>query len=327
VVAVFKDRSPITIVWLLILSIAVHSHFFVQPPVVLAAEEDGLLSLMLNRYFVGLHPSILILIYHALVLVQALRLNFLFNDQRMFTKLNYLTAMVYIILTGIFAEWSNITPALVINILVIWLFAKTTRMYNSPNPKTLLFNIGLIIGMSILLYHPSTLLVLVAIFALLVVRPFNIPEWLVMLMGVITPFYFLFSFLYLTDRMHRLQRYVPEWQLNLPGVQAPILFSITMGAIIIMLLVGLFYWQDQSRRMLIQVRKNWAILIVMLIVMLPLPFISKNASLDSLLLWIIPVSPFIAKGFGTPKRMTLPNILFWILVILVVLNTWHLVKN
>ena len=325
--ATFKERSPAAIIWLLLLSLAVHSHFFIVSPVVSVAEEDGLISLFLNRYFAGLHPTLLIVIYHILVIVQALRINFLFNDQRMFNKANYLTAMVYVMLTGLFAEWANITPALVINIFVIWLFAMTTRMYNTPNPKTLLFNIGLVIGICIILYHPSTLLILVAMFALLIVRPFNITEWIVMLMGILAPYYFLFSFLYLADKLNRLQRFVPEWQLNLPDVHSILLFTISLAVIVIMLIIGLFFYQAGSRRMLIQIRKNWSVLIVMLIVMVPVPFISKNAGLDSLLLWIIPVSPFIANGFLAPKRRLLPGVMFWILFALGIVNTWQLLKN
>jgi len=327
VVAVFKDRSPVAVVWLFLLSIVVHSHFFVEPPVVQAAEEDGLISMFLNRYVAALPAVLNIVIYHTLILVQALRLNFLFSDQRMFVKPNFLTAMVYILLSGMFKEWSNITPALVANIMVIWLFAKTSRLYNTQNPKTLLFNIGLIIGVSVLLYHPSTILVLVALFALMVVRPFRITEWLVLLMGILCPFYFLFSFLFLTDKVQLLSRYVPEWQFNLPAVQHPALFITSVAVIIILLMIGIFFWQKQSRRMLIHVRKNWGVLIVMALVMLPLPFISKNATLDSLLLWIVPVSPFIAKGFLGPKRPLLPNLMLWTLLVISLLNTWWLTKN
>ncbi len=325
--ATFKERSPVVIAWLFVLSVAVHSRFFVVPPTVYSTEEDGLISLFLSRSVAGLHPTLIIFLYHFLVLGQAIRLNFLFNDQRMFSKSNYLTAMVYILLTGVFSEWTNITPALVINLFVIWLFAMTTRMYNTPNPKTLLFNIGLIIGLCIILYHPSTLLVLVAMFALLIVRPFSFTEWLVLLMGVVAPFYFLFTFLYLTDRVQRLQRYIPDWELNLPDVNSRVMFTISLAIILIMLVVGIFFWQTVSRRMLIHVRKNWNVLMVMLIVMLPLPFISKNAGLDSLLLWIIPVSPFIAKGFLLAKKRPLPTLMFWILFALGIVNTWQLLKN
>lgn len=325
-VATFKERSPIAIAWLLVLSFAVHSRFFIEPPVVVAAEEDGLISLFLNTYVAGLHPAILAVLYHSLILIQAIRINFLFDEQRMFSKSTFLAAMTYILLTAVFKEWANITPALVINLMVIWLFALTTKMYGAQNPKSLLFNIGLIIGICIIFYHPSTLLILVAMFALLIVRPFNLTEWIVLLMGAISPFYFLFSFLFLTDRLQRLEQYFPEWQLNLPVVDSWVQVLVTVGIIIVFLFVGVYYWQSTSRRMLIHIRKNWNVLMVMMLVLILLPFITKNASLDSLLLWIVPVTPFIAKGFLHPKKPALPNMMFWTLLLLGVVNTWELFK-
>ncbi len=308
------------------LSIAVHAHFFIFPPVVVAASNDGLISVFLLRYVSHWDPVLVLLLYHALVISQALRLNYVFNNQHMFVKPSFLTAMVYILVTAIFTEWNQMTPALVANTLIIWLFSEIIKLYNSPKPKTLLYNIGLLIGGCILLYHPTTLLILIAIFALMVVRPFNINEWLVMLMGVITPFYFLVAILYLTDKWGIVSRFIPEFQLNLPDVNANPLFFVTIGTLVLILIIGIYYFQVKSGRMLIQVRKNWGVLMVMLLIMLPLPFVSKNASLDSLLLWVIPVSPYIAKSFSTPKKDTFPNIMFVILIVLIVLNNWNLLK-
>lgn len=325
-VALFKDRSPVNIIWLFMLSIAVHAHFFLAPPAVVASEGNGLISMFLNHYAKSWNPVLIMIVFHILVLSQALRLNYVFTDQRMFTRPSYLTAMAYILITSVFAPWNHLTPALIANTLLIWLFAQIIKLYNSPNPKTLLFNIGLIIGGCILMFHPTTLLILIAIFALMVVRPFNITEWLVMLMGVFAPFYFLLAFLYLTDRWEQITRFIPEFQLNLPDVEPTPLFFVTIGTILLMLLFGIYHFQDKSRRMLIQVRKNWGVLMVMLLIMLPLPFVSKDAALDSLLLWMIPVSPFIAKGFLSPKKETFPNIMFWLLIVLIVLNNWSFIK-
>ncbi|WP_018614071.1 hypothetical protein [Segetibacter koreensis] len=325
-VILFKDRSPATIFWLIVLSIVVHSHFFVDTPIVYAKNDDGLLSTFLNNYVVQLAPSILVFIYHAFIILPALRLNHLFTDHRMFSKVNYLPAMVYILLSGVFKEWSAVTPALIINPILIWFFAKTVRLYNSPNPKTLLFDIGLLTGISILLYHPSALLIPVAFFAVMVLRPFIIAEFVVLLMGVVFPFYLLVSYLYLTDNLLSIKKYIPLWQFNLPDIQNKIMFFITVGLIIIILLIGLFYWQQEKRRLLIQVRKNWVVLLAMLFVLLPIPFINKNAGIESLILCIVPASPLIAKGFLTPKRNTIPALLFWGLICLAIVKNWQLIK-
>ncbi len=325
-VAPFKDNSPLAIIWLVLLSLLVHSHFLIDFPGVQAPRPDGLFSLLLNRYIAPLNAAIVLLIYHTIIIVQALRLNYLFSENKMYSKPNYLAAMVYVLLTGIFKEWSALTPALLDNLLVIWLYAKTVRLYNAPEPKTLLFNIGIIIGVSILFYHPSALLILVALFALMVVRPFVITEWLVLLMGVLSPFYFLASWLYLSDSLHTINQYIPAWQLNLPDTKITTWFFVTVGLILVILFIGLFYYQSESRRLLIHIRKNWGVLIVMLLVMLPIPFINKDAGIDSLFLWVIPASPFIAKGFLAPRRNYLPNLMFWALLGLGVLKNWGVVR-
>lgn len=313
-------------IWLILLSLLVHSHFLIDFPGVQAPRHDGLFSIMLNRYVAPLNAVLILLIYHTVIIVQALRLNYLFSENRMYNKPNYLAAMVYVLITGIFKEWSALTPALLDNLLVIWLYAKTVKLYNAPEPKTLLFNIGIIIGVSILFYHPSALLILVALFAVMVVRPFVITEWLVLLMGVLSPFYFLASWLYLTDSLHTINQYIPAWQLNLPDTQITAWFFVTVGLILAILFIGLFYYQSESRRLLIHVRKNWGVLIVMLLVMLPIPFINKDAGIDSLFLWIIPASPFIAKGFLAPRQNYLPNLMFWALLGLGILKNWGLVR-
>lgn len=321
-VALFKERSPITIFWLLLLSVIVHSQFIVDNSSILPVQHNGLLSAYINHYAPLVPSMVIIVAYHLLVLVQALRLNYLFTDNRMYSSISYLPAMVYVLLTATFVEFSSFTPALVDNIIVIWLFAKTVKLYNAPNPKTLLFDIGLIIGVSIILYHPSALLILVAFFALMVVRPFIASEWVVLIMGVLFPYYMLAAYLYLTSRLSTIADHIPKWALNLPDTHINVSFFITTGLIILILIIGLFYWQRESLRLLIHVRKNWGVLMVMLLIMLPIPFINKDATMDSLLLWIVPASPFIAKGFLAPRKPALPNLMFWSLLLLCLAKNW-----
>ena len=324
-VALFKDRSPATIIWLLILSIIVHSHFFVVSPAIHVTDSDGVLASFLDRYVALLAPGLVLFIYHGLIILQSLRLNHLFTDHRMYSKANYLPAMVYILLTGIFTEWSNLTPALLVNTIVIWFFAKTIQLYNSSNPKTLLFNIGLLTGVSIILYHPSALLIPVAFFALMILRPFVITEWFVLTMGIIFPFYILASYLYLTDKLHSFKDYIPIWQINFPQIQNKIVFVVTLGVIVIVLLTGLFYWQQENRKLLIQIRKNWVVLLAMFFVLLALPFVNKNVGIESMILCIVPASPLMAKGFLAPKRNTIPALMFWALLSLAILKNWQII--
>ncbi|MEJ7683563.1 MAG: hypothetical protein WKG06_38040 [Segetibacter sp.] len=159
----------------------------------------------------------------------------------------------------------------------------------------------------------------------MILRPFVITEWLVLVMGIIFPFYLLASYLYLTDNLYAIKNYIPLWQITLPHIQNKIIFFVTIAAILIIFFIGLFYSQQENRRLLIQVRKNWVVLLAMLFVLLPLPFINKNTGIESLILCIVPASPLMAKGFLAPKKNTIPALMFWALISLVILKTWQII--
>lgn len=256
-----------------------------------------------------------------------MRLNFVLNKSRMFQQSGSTTAMAYVLLTASLPQWCNVTPALFGNTLVIWIFVKLTRLYNNSSPKTLLFNTGLIVGLTVLCYHPTAILVIVILFALAVVRPFRLAEWLVLLLGAVTPYYFLVSGLFLTDNMHTVRQFIPELYLNLPVHQADRWLWITLSVILVMLITGFIFWQPHNNRMVIQIRKNWGIMIVMLLIMLPIPFIFKNAGIASAILIIIPLASFISNVFLYPGKLLLPNLLFFITIIVIIHNNWMLVKN
>ena len=326
-VSLFKDRSPIAIIWLFLLCIAVHSSFVFSPPAVLQSDNNGLLSVFLNKFCLGLSPILLICIYHVCVLVQAFWLNAILSNFHMYGRVNYFPAMVYILLTGVFLEWNNLSPSLLINTLIIGLYAKTLQLYNHPNPKTLIFNMGLLVGIIILLYHPLALLIIAALFAVMIIRTFNPSEWIVLLLGIATPFYFSFSYLFLFDRWSSYSDYIPHWQFNLPDIHINNVFFITVGLLFLVLIIGLYYWQQENRKLLIQVRKNWGLLITLFFILLLVPFINKGSSLDSFLLWIVPASPLIAKGFFVPSNNRLPNIMFWLLFALILLKNWQIIHS
>ena len=133
---------------------------------------------------------------------------------KMFQNISYLPAFTYIILTALFPFWDVISAGLIANSLVIWILVKILRLYDQTQPKTLEFNIGLIVGASILLYEPIAILIPVVLFALAIIRPFRLPEWLVLLMGILLPFYFVFAFVFLTNQANHFAQFLPrlDWE-------------------------------------------------------------------------------------------------------------------
>jgi len=199
------------------------------------------------------------------------------------------------------------------------------KLYNNPTPKVLLFNTGLIAGSSVICYHPTAILIVVILFALVIVRPFRIAEWIVLLMGVVTPLYILLSILFLTDQWSLVNGFLPKIHLGLPKFQFKDFWLVfTVATIVISLLAGLFYYNNASNRMVIQIRKNWSVLLVMLLLMLPIPFIFTKTAMYAVEMLVIPLSAFIANAYLYPKRLLFPNLLFFLAVAAIIHNNWSL---
>jgi hypothetical protein len=327
VVFLFRDKSIANIFFLALLSVSVHLHFFTQPPAVVFHGNDGVFSSGLQHYVAGLPPTVLFLLYQFIVLLQAIRLNMVLGEMRMYPQITYTTAMAYILLSGILPEWCGISPALCANFLLIWIFIKLSRLYNHPSPKTLLFNTGLIVGLSVLCYHPTAILIGVVLFALIVVRPFRLAEWVILLMGILLPYYFLFGILFLQDKTSRFMSFVPSLRLDLPVAAWSVPLIIQLAVLLSMIIAGLIYWQLTHTRMVIQIRKNWGVMMVMLLILLPIPFLFRDAGLESAFMSIVPLAAFSSSAFSTPRRLLLPNILFWLAIAVLIYNNWILITR
>ena len=83
-VFLFRDRSLVNIVFLVLLSLAVHAHGFSISLPLIAQDQDGYLSFLMNRYFKEILGSSGFLVYLIIIVTQAIRLNFLLAEQKMF---------------------------------------------------------------------------------------------------------------------------------------------------------------------------------------------------------------------------------------------------
>lgn len=326
-VFLFRDKSIINIFFLVLLSIVIHAHLFMATPILLVNKTDGILSILLSNYLTNSSPTILFIVYQIIIVLQAVRLNMVLTDFRMFQSTNYTTAMTYILLTGMISEWSSISAALISNSLVLWIFILLSRLYNNQTPRTLLFNIGLLVSLTIIAYHPTAILIMVVLFALAVVRPFRPAEWILLLMGIMVPYYFLGSYLFLNDQLATIRQYLPILHLHFPVAHPNQWLWISLGYLLLILLAGIFYWQQFINRMVIQIRKNWGVMMVLLLILVIAPFVFVGGGMDTAILCLIPLSAFVSNAFGYPKRLLLPNILFWLAMILVVHNNWELIKK
>ena len=149
-VGIFKANNPFNTFILLVYGLLLKLCWFLHPVIPIPKQTDGSLyrKLLVELSLAGNQfPAIYPLIMYLLLFTQAVTFNKLINDQRLMQRANYLPAMSYLLITSIFPEWNILSAPVLINTLLVWVWARMSNLYSSNNPKTTLFNIGMVIGL------------------------------------------------------------------------------------------------------------------------------------------------------------------------------------
>jgi hypothetical protein len=324
-VGIFKANNPLNTFFLFIYGLMLKMAWILHPVIPTAQKTDGFLfkELLDKLSDTGSRfPLIYPLISYFLLFTQALTFNRLINDQKMMQRPNYLPAMSYLLVTSMFNEWNVLTAPLVINTILIWVWARMSTLYSNTSPKTTLFNIGMMIGISTFFYFPSLAFVLLIISALIVSRPFILAEWFVSILGIITPYYFLFAWLFLTNRLFGYR--FPQFEISYPKFHQNYWELAGICIIIIAFLTGGYFVQANFRKQLVQVRKRWSLLLLYLAVAIFVPFINATHTFEYWILTGIPLSAYIGCAFLYPVKRWLPVALHWLMVIVVIVVSYGL---
>ena len=325
-VAIFREKSAVSVFWLIALSVILHGQFIVSAPQVVVSDTDVWMKALLMP-LAGVPSVILILIYHAVIIIQALRLSVVLNNLRMFPKLYFVPALCYLLLTAVYPPWNNITPALFINFFILWLFSLFAGMYSSPQSKSLIYNIGFLAGLVGLIHSPALFLIPAAFFAIALLRAFHLNEWMILLLGIITPAYLLAALLFLNDNLSLFMLALPRFHWHLLPIKNSYPLLIAACAAGLLIVSGTASWQANIGRMIIQTRRCWSVLFLMLLLSIPLVFGISGENTESWLFGTIPAAALGSNLFVYSKNNLLQNILFWLLVVVIIFNNWFWLKT
>ena len=79
-------------------------------------------------------------------------------------------------------------------------------------------------------------------------------------------------------------------------------------------LTGGYYVQDNLRRMLINVRKGWSLLLLYLLASLLLPFVNNSNNFENWVMAMIPMAAFHGCTYLYSTLRIYPNLVFWLSV-------------
>jgi Family of unknown function (DUF6427) len=319
VTGVFKANNPTNAFVLFFYGLLLKLPTFLHPVVPQPQLMDGFLYKLLLKWLAPIGnglPLLYPLLTYLLLFTQALAFNRLVSGQRLLQRPNYLTGMAYLLITSVFADWGKLSSPLIINTILIWVWARMSSLHTETNAKTTLFNIGFAIGLCTFFYFPSIAFAVLIVAGLAITRPFKLAEWIIALLGILTPYYFLLAYVFLTDKIKGYR--FPGVAFTSPQfVNTPLGYT-AIGLILLLLAMGFFYVQQNKRKQLIQTRKSWNLIFLYLLAALLVPFINATNTFEYWILCAVPFSVLVGAGFFYPAKKWVPMVMHWALVGLIV---------
>jgi hypothetical protein len=313
VIALFKQKSPANFIALLFFGVLIKLPAFFNPHIPDHSKTDGVLYTELLKLLKSGHAWVYPLLAYLLIFLQAVILTRFVNNQRMMAKPNWFPGMAYMLITSLFSEWNYFSAPLIVNTFLLFILSALFKIYNRPDAKGAIFNIGLALGIASLLFFPSITFLFWILVALMLMRPFKLNEWVLCIVGVTAPYYFYAVWLFISDNW--------GWRILFPGfsVKMPVLQQSAWLAgsaflLVMPFLIGGYYVQENLRKVLIQVRKGWSLLLLYIFGAIFIPFVNGTGTLENWVIAAIPFAAFHACMYLYSSLRIVPLLIFWLTV-------------
>lgn len=264
--------------------------------------EPGLANLLGFQIGENISPQSNVFITLALTILQAFYLNRVVNHFNLLGKPNFLTALMFMTLVSVFIPFLVLSPTLICNFITIWMLHKLFNIYKHSDVKGIMFDLGLLIALGSLIYFPFIVMLFLIWASLVIFRPFAWREWVTPLLGVIVVYFLLAVAYFWLERMDEFYQIFIPFSYAFPTRLNMDMHDFFVLIPIVVALVGfLFILKDNFFKSVVQVRKSFQLLFVMLILIFASFYLNIDKSVNHFLLTIPAISIYLAYFFTYAK--------------------------
>lgn len=317
----FRNNTPFTVLILFIITFILKLQALSHPvPPVMMSDHIAYGAILYVLGHIMKFGAFAYTILAVLMLfLQAMYINYLTAKHKLYNKITYFPALVYLLITSINPAFNYFSEPLLINWFLIWSLDYMFTLSQTLQPRKQIFNTGFVLCLPVLIQFPALGFLLLFFVALLLLRPFNISEWVVALLGYLTPIYFFAGVLFLADQL-QLVVHFPQIGFALPrSLGRPVYMFCCISGTVLLLIAGLFGFQQHISKMTIYIRRNWYLVFLYLIVSTIVTIISLSPLNAEWLLVLPPLSIIVAHSFYVEKTKRFSNFIFYFSILFVIL--------
>lgn len=323
IVKELRKTGPGIIAVMLLIALMLWLRPLIEPPAPFPGTGNGemplygfLNMLVVKIPFVGVFLSLLLVIFIAFLLIN-------FNTSDFFiTERTFLPGIIYVLLSGLIPQNQVFNPVLPSAIFLIMAIRKIMNTYKIQGTAFDFFDSGILISTGSLFYGGMIWLGLLIFTGIILLRPFNLKELLISLLGLITPWLILFGIYYVMGRdIEALAALIRD---NLFGQLPDFSFSrinnLAVGVFLLIVIISLIHLISLINNKKIKARKTFFLLIWEFFISLTLYFILPSVSVEILWLVAIAASYFLTHYLVFSRNRIVPEIIFSLLCLMVILS-------
>jgi hypothetical protein len=199
---------------------------------------------------------------------------------------------------------------LVLNWCLIGAMDTLLGFHHATQPRKHIFNGGFILSLAGILHFPAITYFVLLFIAFSLLRSFNVGEWVVGMLGFVTPLYFFAGILFLLDRLPALRLW-PQMGLSFQKIGSTLYMVGTITGLAILAVCGLIVLQNHISRISVFMRRNWIIVIFCLGISIITAIATPLAMRSEWLTIMLPLSLIIAQPLHLEKSKVFSNFVFY----------------
>jgi hypothetical protein len=324
VLSFFRSKNPLHFIFIVALSLVVMYQWILNPVLPnIVGNQNYIQANIINgiKKFHTTNPITYALLSWLSILLAALLFNKEFNKLKLVSRSNSLPAVSFIIIFLVNKHWWGIHLHFLLLVLIMYIIFKSLEFANLNKPKSTIFNLGVLVGFAGILWFPSHFFAIIIFAGLIRFRAFNIKEWIMVVLGILTPYYLIISFLYLTNQGIFIKDFIPKFTaFKIPEALKTIGWWIRFAWLMLVAFMGLIVVANNNNRQVMQVRKGWGLLLFYFVVTGTLLLANFN-NLDIMsVVAIVPITALHAALYIIPQKTRWLNLVFFLSFVLLILQ-------
>jgi len=224
----------------------------------------------------------------------------------------YLPAFFYFILTSSLLPLQQINPAVFASLLIVFALDHILSLYHKESVLDNIFRAGFYIAVASMFYAPSIFYFIALLLSLASIRTFNLREWIVAFLGLITPWFFFSLYQYIVNNdmlaMCKIlsQNLLTEVNYDHVGF---IVYAFFSFCILLFIVSSLFLIKSLATQK-INVRKYHGVFFWFNLITVSIIVFIPSVSLEIAFIGVIPLTFHFAHYFTNSTRKFWPSFFF-----------------